>query len=334
MSTVLTLRFAIKQITIYFGFFILITGLIGGILNVIIFTSLKTFRETTCAFYLTFASIVGMGQLLTALFIRILSDGFSLDPRTNSWFCKIYFSLSNWCLVVWFTSISLATIDQFLAMSKYRHLSSLYLAKRFILIGCLFWFIHTIFILIYWDVSSGICTVINPIFSIYFTHFTLPILYGCLPLCIMIVFALLAFHRARTLTRQQMNIVRLSRDRQLTAMVLVYVIYIIIAVIPFTSFYIYSLNIYTIDPFERVSNGLVVTITILIEYSMLNAGFYIYCCVSERFRKQLMHVIFNICINRWHIYRNQQNNNRVMPNVPAIVQTLPSDNQQNIFDAK
>ncbi|CAF4371476.1 unnamed protein product, partial [Adineta steineri] len=114
MPTILDLKFALKEVTAYFGLFILIIGIIGGILNVIIFTTLKTFRETTCAFYLTFASLVGMGQLLTALFVRILSDGFSIDPRSMLWFCKTYFFASNWCLSVWLTSMCLATIDQVL----------------------------------------------------------------------------------------------------------------------------------------------------------------------------------------------------------------------------
>jgi len=78
----------------------------------------------------------------------------------------------------------------------------------------------------------------------------------------------LAFYGARTLASRQLNIVRLSRDRQLTAMILVYVIYIIIVLIPFTIFYIYSLNTYTTDPEQTAYNALIVTITILIEYSM------------------------------------------------------------------
>ncbi len=242
--------------------------MIGGILNVIVFTTLETFRQTTCAFYLTFASIVGMGQMMTALCVQILSKGFLVDPRTMSWFCKIYFFAANWCLSVWLTSICLATIDQFLSMSKYRHLSNLRLAQRFIIITCIFWFIHSMFILIYWDTPAGVCTVTNPTYGNYYSKFTLPVLYGCLPVSIMSIFSLLAFYNARTLARRHVNIVRSSRDRQLTAMILIYVIYIVIAIIPFISFYIYTLNIYTTDPEQLAYNALVATITILTQYSM------------------------------------------------------------------
>lgn len=268
MSTAILLKFVLQQVTAYFGLFILIPGLIGDILNIIIFTSLKTFRETTCAFYLTCASILGLGQMMTSLFIRILSDGFLVDPRKITWFCKIYQSGANWCYGVWLTCICLATIDQFLSMSKYRHWSSLRLARRFVFIACIFWLLHSIFTIIHFDASLGYCTVTNPHYATYFSFFGLPILYACLPISIMITFSLFAFYRARTLASRQLNIVRSSRDRQLTAMILVYDIYIVIALIPFTGFYIYSLNTSTTDPEQRATNTLIFAVTALIEYSM------------------------------------------------------------------
>jgi hypothetical protein len=280
MSSVISLKFALQQVTVYVGLFILVPGLIGGILNIIVFTTLNTFRQTTCAFYLTFASIVGIGQMMTSLFIRILSDGFSVDPRRMPWFCKIYFFASNWCYAVWLTSICLATIDQFLSMSTYRRFSHLRFAQHFIIIASICWFIHNILLLIYWDASSGVCTVVNPNYSIYFSHFTLPVLYACLPIGVMSTFSLLAFYRARTLASRQLNIVRLSRDRQLTAMLLIHVIYNVIVLIPFTTFYIYSLNTTTTSAEQRAANALTFAVTILIEYSMF--------AVSDTFRKFLL----------------------------------------------
>ena len=269
MSNILSLQFLSKEITVYCGLFILITGMIGGILNVIIFTTLKTFRQTTCAFYLTFASIVGMGQMMTALVVQILSGGFLVDPTKISWFCKIYSFAANWTFQVWLTSICLATIDQFLSMSKYRHFSNLRLAQRFIIITCIFWFIHNIFILIYWGTPGGVCTVTNPTYGNYYSNFTIAVLYGCLPIIILSIFSLLAFYNARTLASRHVNIVRSNLDRQLTAMILIYVIYIVIAIIPFFCFYIYTLNIYTTDPEQLAYNALVYTITVLTQYSML-----------------------------------------------------------------
>ena len=41
-----SLAYISQQVAIYGGMFILITGLFGGILNCVIFLSLRTFRET------------------------------------------------------------------------------------------------------------------------------------------------------------------------------------------------------------------------------------------------------------------------------------------------
>ena len=60
-----TLNTINTDLNIYFGLFILITGIFGQICNVIVFTTLNTFRETTCAFYLTVVSIAQFWSNIT-----------------------------------------------------------------------------------------------------------------------------------------------------------------------------------------------------------------------------------------------------------------------------
>jgi hypothetical protein len=69
-----SLAFDTEEITIYLGTFYLITGVIGGFLNIIVFLSLKTFRQSSCAFYLMLMSIVNVGELLAGQLTRILHD--------------------------------------------------------------------------------------------------------------------------------------------------------------------------------------------------------------------------------------------------------------------
>ncbi|CAF4308738.1 unnamed protein product, partial [Adineta steineri] len=64
-SYISSLNFIAQQMTIYLGIPILISGLIGGLINVIVFLSLQTFRQNSCAFYLTVMSIVNIGHLST-----------------------------------------------------------------------------------------------------------------------------------------------------------------------------------------------------------------------------------------------------------------------------
>ncbi len=63
------------------------------------------------------------------------------------------------------------------------------------------------------------CSIANPIFNIYTSRFLLPVVLGLLPLFIRIIFGLLAFINVRSLKNRRAPIVRLERDKQLTAMV-------------------------------------------------------------------------------------------------------------------
>jgi hypothetical protein len=84
-----TVMIVLRELSIYLGITVLIAGLIGGILNIIIFLSLKTFRQSSCAFFLTIMSLVNIGQLVFSLFSRIMISGFLIDwAATSSAYCK------------------------------------------------------------------------------------------------------------------------------------------------------------------------------------------------------------------------------------------------------
>jgi hypothetical protein len=272
-STIIFFQFVTQQITIYFGLFILITGVFGDLLNILVFTTLNTFRNTPCVFYLTIASVVNAGQLLTSLLIRILSIGFYIDPTTTSWFCKIRVFLVQYCAVVSLTCTSLATIDQFISMT-HRRLSSLQLAHRHIILACIISSIHGIFFLIYFDTPNGICAIINLNFEKYFSYFYFPILLGILPVITMITFALLAFFSIRTIANRHIHIERLSRDRQLTAMVLIQVVFIVVTTVPYIISNIYSLSFVTTDQLLLARCNLINSITILFYYASSAVSFY------------------------------------------------------------
>jgi len=266
------LNFVTAQLNIYLGLFIFIAGLFGQICNIIVFTTLKTFRETTCAFYLRIVSIANIGQLLSVL-LRILT-GFNVNSSGSAIFCKFRYFLAQYCAVVSLTCMCLTTIDQFLSMTNYRHLNNMRLARYHIVFTFIFWFIHGIFTFIYYDSYKNVCIIINPIFAKYFTYFYVLILFGILPVTIMIIFSLLAFFKIRTTASRQINNVRLGRDRQLTAMTLFHVLCIIIVTIPFIIFSIYTLSINTTDPQEIARNGLITTITVLFALIGFTVSFF------------------------------------------------------------
>lgn len=267
MMSISTLNFASQQITIYFGLTLFIAGIIGGLFNIIIFTTLKTFRQTICAFFLTILSMVNVAQLLTTPFVFILAEGFGIDPRKISWFCKFHYFLAQWSIFVSLSSLCLATIDQFLSMSRYRQWSNIRFARCSIAIATVLGFLHSIFVLIYFDVLDGLCTIINSTYAKYVSRFQFPVLYGCLPIIILITFSVFTFVNARTLASRQVNIVRLRRDRQLTAMVLAHAVYQVLTASPYTFVYIYLLNQHSTDPEQIAHNNLIDTTTVLFAFS-------------------------------------------------------------------
>jgi len=260
LSIINPLDFATKQINIYFGLSILILSIIGNLFNIITFRTRKPFRKTSCAFYLTMASIFNAGQLITDVFISILAAGFNIDPTGVSSICKIRKILAQWFGLLSLNSICLAIIDRFFSI-KYHYSISLKSASSFIVTTCLLWSIHDIFFILSYDILHGLCRTMNTNFEIYiiYFHFSIPLEF--LPLTIMIIFTFLTFINV------QKNIVHSNRDRELTTMTLIQITFIVIATIPFIIGYICSLNIQSKTKEDDTGDRLIDTITNYIYYT-------------------------------------------------------------------
>ena len=213
--------------TIYGGFFVFGFGMIGNILNIIVFTSLNTFRETSAALYMTVTSGVNIVQLIVSLLSRILITGFNMDPTRSSLFvCKTREYLVTTLMLISFTLMCFAVIDQFFSMTvRWHHLCNTRVARRLTLAAFVANFLHNIPCSLYYDhvISSSTgqisCGITNRYFSLYYSRFLFPILLGFLPLLIRITFGLLAFINVRGLRNGNTPVVRVERDKQLTVMV-------------------------------------------------------------------------------------------------------------------
>ena len=233
-----------QYVSIYFGIPILAAGILGGILNIIVFLSLQTFRQNSCAFYLTIMFIVNIGQLLTGLLSRIMISGYGIDWTTISQFyCKFRYFLLQTCTLTSLSCICFATIDQYLATSsivRWRQWSSLKVAHRLTIAMCILWSLHGILYLVFlahvYSPVTGtiICGIADTTFGTYSTYGYLLILTGFLPIAVTIIFALLAFRNVRQLAHHTVPLVRRELEKQLTIMVLVQVALNSLALLPFT----------------------------------------------------------------------------------------------------
>ena len=154
-SVIPTLNYISQQISIYGGFIIFFTGIIGGLLNIIVFLSLRTFRENSCAFYLIIMSFVNIGNLITGLLSRIIISGFRIDlTLTSSFYCKFRWYCLQFCVLSSFTFTCLAAIDQYMGTAvhvRWRQWSNIKIAHRLTIITMIIWFLHGFLYIIYFD---------------------------------------------------------------------------------------------------------------------------------------------------------------------------------------
>ncbi|CAF3358863.1 unnamed protein product [Rotaria socialis] len=129
---------------------------------------------------------------------------------------------------------------------------------------------------------------------------------GTLPLIVIVLFGLLVYYNVRNLSYRTVPLVRRELDKQLTQMVLIQVIHNVFVLTPFV--------IVTLIVVNYQSNELTNFFPILaidIHNFYFASPFYIYMCVSKRFRQQFIHVFCNIHFNR--LRQQILNNNRVLP---------------------
>jgi len=105
---------ASEQAMIYLGISTCFAGVIGGLLNMIVFLSLRTFGENSCAFYLTIMSFLDIGELITGYLPRIMANCFNTDwTEISLFYCKFRWFYVQLCLLTTFTCLCLAIIDQY-----------------------------------------------------------------------------------------------------------------------------------------------------------------------------------------------------------------------------
>ncbi len=221
----------LQYMSIYYGIPVLVAGMSGGIVNTIIFLSLQTFRQNSCAFYLTIMSIVNVGQLFTGLLSRIMISGYGIDwTETSPFYCKFRYFLLHTCTLISLSCICFATIDQYFATSsnrRWRQWSNLKVAYRLTISMSIFWSLHGILYLVFYariySSSTGefTCEITNDTFGRYHVYVYFLILRSFLPITINIIFALLAFRNIGQLAYHTVPLVRRELDKQLTIMVIV-----------------------------------------------------------------------------------------------------------------
>lgn len=257
MSSVATTILSVsKQFAIYCYSLILISGIIGNISNILVFTCVKVFRRNQCAFYLITVAIADCALLLIALPFRVAEIVFAYDmTRASVVWCKLRPMISHTLTLISFSAICFAAIDQYLSTNHHiwlKQLSSLKLSHRLVYIATAVWIIYDCIFLIFFDLQpTAGCTTYNIDFSYFYSFFHYITLNGIIPILISSMFSLLAYLNVRRIVQLRMPVVRRKLDKQLTAMVLAKVAFFVVTILPSIIFRIYLLNV-TVDPNDSV----------------------------------------------------------------------------------
>ena len=223
-----------QQITIYVGFFFLIVGVVGNVINILVFSSVRAYRTTPCTFYFLCASIYNIIYLSINLTSRIAISGFGIDlTRTSTSWCKIRLFIGVGMILTSLTCSCLATIDQFFSTSKSAHLrrfSNIKWAHRMVIIVTIIWLAHGVPFLCFFNISpvTNSCTNTNYAYSIYY-QIILLVYYCVIPVLVMVTFGYLAY---RNINQTSVLAVQ-QADRQLMRMTLVQIVLVLISYIPF-----------------------------------------------------------------------------------------------------
>ncbi|CAF3806547.1 unnamed protein product [Adineta steineri] len=275
----MSLAYISQQVTIYVGWFFVIAGIGGNGLNILIFTSVRNYRQTPF-------SVIS----------RIFIAGYQIDlTLTSTFWCKLRAYLINVLTLISFTYSCLASIDQFLVTSRnanVRRFSNIKWAHRMMFIVIIVWCLHGIPQILFYDISSitQTCRIINASYSIYASIYVLS-LTCIIPIVVMIVFGYLTYrniHLTRVIRAEQ------QADHQLVRMTLIQVILVVISITPYGMNNVYGLITSTIskDPDRLTKESFVSTILSLFTYVNYVGTCYMFLISSRRFRRQVKDRIF------------------------------------------
>ncbi|CAF1654965.1 unnamed protein product [Adineta steineri] len=326
----------VTQYSLYTGYITFSFGVIGNVLNLLVFTQLKLFRTNRCVFYITIESI---SNLIYQIFYISLTVSTSIYGDVtiggSSAWCKLRYILAQICALTNFYMICFSAVDQFFSINhrfNLRQMCTLKLGRYFSFIFICFAIIHSIALGSSYDVqpTSG-CVLSNYVAIQYSTYFFYPVLIGLLPIAIASSFSILAYHNVRHIVRRQLPIVRRKLDKQITAMVLMRVIAFVCLVLPYNAYRIYAINFPTSRnvPMAYAIGRLLQAIFLSINLINYIINFYLFIIFSSRFRRQVKLVLVKKCWQQWK-YWCCHINNRIEPDSNIEPSNSQVESDENI----
>lgn len=253
-------------------------GLVGNLINIWIFGSKKSYRETPSTFYFLIGSVVNLSVVVSALLNRIIQVGFGINLAnlSEAW-CKIrqFLVIFSTCLSL--TCSCLTVIDQFFVTSRnnfLRRCSQIKWSYRIMIIVIIVWLVYTTPYFFYTYISpiTNVCTITNPVMNISTSVFSIGFLF-IIPVSIIFLFGWLNYRNIQ----QTVALANQSVDRQIIKMTAFQAGLVIF------SYFLYDINnVYglvtkydTKDNDRKAIENFITTILSLLGYSFNTVSFKI-----------------------------------------------------------
>ncbi|CAF3263680.1 unnamed protein product [Rotaria sp. Silwood2] len=246
-------QFILRLVVNTLGLTILITGVLGNIINILTFTTLGYYRQNACCLYIISRSIFDEFVLIFGLGTRILSQGFQIDfTATSNVWCKLRVPIIYINTLSSYTFLCLQSIDAFLVTSlstSLRQRSNVRTARYLLLSFLFLWIVEELPYLFFQELitSSGgskpTCVTVNIVYAKYRTYFVYLFLTTIVPLIVIIVFDLLTYQHLHIHSTQQRRRLLSILTRQMTTMTLFHIAPVILFQAPFAVSQCYFLTV-------------------------------------------------------------------------------------------
>ncbi|UJR12698.1 hypothetical protein I4U23_016872 [Adineta vaga] len=285
----MSLIYIAQQITIYGGFCLLITGVLGNAINVYIFSIVRSYRKNPATFYFLIASIFNIVFLMINLSIRI-ALGFNIDviQISTNW-CKARNYLLYTLAMIVLACPCMAMIDQFLVTSrqaKLRSLSNIRWAHRLVIIVIIISNLQGIPAALSYDIlpTTEKCEITNSNFVKYKLVFLLGLL-TVIPITITLLFGYLTYRNIHSIQALASE----HADRQVARMTLFQVVLVNVCLIPYGIIvsYIYVTQNQTKDSTRLIRESFAVTLLTLWDYGYYSGTCYVFFISSPKFRRAI-----------------------------------------------
>ncbi|CAF1224150.1 unnamed protein product [Rotaria sordida] len=330
-SLINTLHIIQTTLTLCFYPIWLILGIIGCLLNLIVF-SRPHLRKMSCSIYFFATSIDHLMTLLVGIGPALYSLSYPNPQIQSLLFCKLRGYIFQICLMLsrWF--IAFACIDRYVLTSdkvNLRNFAKSTIAYRIIIIIICFWLIICSHRIIFYDIKGNLCGIVNNMAAAIYHSLYVIIGGGIFPIMIMIISTRLIRQNLEYKQKKRIELSVSSYQRNPSDQQVLNILFVqIICYIIFTTPQLCNLMFITmsITLHNRSIEHLAIEsffsfLAELILYLFPVTSFYLYTLTSHTFRKELIKSI-RLIIGRHNRFKSIIDNKSVVYHVEHQQNTI------------